>query len=50
MSPVGDSALWVQRQNGLLLMKAAGFFGSPICAEYLQAYLSFTGDAVSLDH
>jgi hypothetical protein len=24
------------------------FFGSPICAEYLQAYLSFTGDAVSL--
>jgi hypothetical protein len=23
-------------------------FGSPICAEYLQAYLSFTGDAAGL--
>src|SRR5262249_8110263 len=28
-----------------LLAIVGVFFGSPICAEYLQAYLSFTGDA-----
>ena len=31
-----------------LLAIVGVFFGSPICAEYLQAYLSFTGDAVWL--
>lgn len=31
-----------------LLATMSVLFGSPICAEYLQAYLSFTGDAAQL--